>query len=159
MSVACRQGFSSWLPAWLCLPSVWHQQREKHSLGKGSLPVNANKTLFKPFLCALLKSVNQTVNKRPSFQQILPVLFPWKLALSGETWQMWVWQPRPSLPNHQCSLCQRCFSCYDREMFACAPVIPAHTWLLSKSLPFGLNENQQPLCLNPDRFLLLSFYT
>lgn len=116
--------------------------------GEGSLAVSANKTHFRHFLCVLLRSVSQTVNKRPNFQQTLPVLFPWKLAEC---------QVRPGRCDCASGGCpcqitsaasaQRCCSCYAREMFACAPVIPAHTWLLNKIPPFGLNENQSPLAL------------
>lgn len=105
--------------------SMASAQRNKHSLGKGSLPVTASKIHFRPFLCALLRSVSQTVNKRPNFQQTLPVLFPWKLAEC---------QVRPGRCDCASGGCpcqitsaasaQRCFSCYAREMFACAPVIP-----------------------------------
>lgn len=134
--------------------SVASAEKNKHSLGKGSLPVNANKTHFRPFLCALLRSVSQTVNKRPDSQQIFPVPFPWKLAES----QVRRGRCDCGSGDHPCQItsaasAQRCFSCFAREMSACAPDIPAYTWLLSKIPPFGLNENQRPPCLNPDRFL------
>lgn len=87
-------------------------ERNKHNLGKGSLPVSADKTHCRPFLGALLRSVSQTVNKRPHFQQTSPVPFPWKLA------ECQVRPGRCDCGSGGCSCqitsaasAQRCFSC------------------------------------------------
>lgn len=108
--------------------SVASAERNKHSLGKGSLPVNANKTHFRPFPCALLRSVSYIVNKRLHFQQTLPVLFPRRLA------ECRVRPGRCDCGSGSCpcqitsaAFAQRAFSCYASEMFACAPVTSAHT--------------------------------
>lgn len=112
--------------------------REKQAqLGERLTASQCWQNSLQTFSRALLRSVSQTVNKRPHFQQTSPVPFPWKLAEC---------QVRPGRCDcgsggHSCQItsaasAQRCFSCLPEE---CLPVP------LSSLLPPDFLAGSHPL--------------